>query len=330
MFNTHFKTIKVIEKNAIEYKLKNQKDKDIAVKNPKYEMAISEINRIEKQIKELEGYKTPELLANSTSVYKAKREDALKRISNLDNKIEAKDQELKQAKENLISLKQANIQDVTNSQHLVSTILLSTLIIVEALAMLGAVIKYIHTNNADKEFARHKSVVKDYTDAVGLMREINEDLNRMLLSDMELQNKNNMQMIKVIQANKKATAKQVSKLVGAVGESITDTEIVSPTKKLTHTRDSVQESKDVVRQIGFNVSNKDELVNKLFEGKNKGDKLTSKTQLIDVKSRKQTKIYENTMKELQAVGAVKYRRGGGYYMDIHKEALEDTLRDIFY
>ena len=53
---------------------------------------------------------------------------------------------------------------------------------------------------------------------------------------------------------------------------------------------------------------------------NVGDKISPKTQLVDVKKRSETKMYETAMKELTALGVVDYKRGRGYFlsMDIDK------------
>ncbi len=71
----------------------------------------SQIKNLEKSIEEKKAEKTPQLVANSTSAYKAKREDALRQIEKINNKVE----ELKAKKEakelELTKLTEKNIND---------------------------------------------------------------------------------------------------------------------------------------------------------------------------------------------------------------------------
>jgi len=178
MYSSHLKAIKVIEQKAIEYTLTHQNQNEINVKNPRFSLANQELKELKKELEDKKAEKTDKLIANSTSIYKNKRESALKRIEQIDTKIEEIKKQIRLKNEEIIKYKNENIKDIQTSQEVISNILLATLLLVESLAMLGAVIKFINKDNAQKEIAKHSEIVEEYVSISEQMKQDNEELTK--------------------------------------------------------------------------------------------------------------------------------------------------------
>jgi len=74
LFSSHMKAIKIIEKNSIEYTLAHQSEEQITNLSPRLSTAKKELEALDKKLKLKIAEKTPQLIANSTSIHIKKRE----------------------------------------------------------------------------------------------------------------------------------------------------------------------------------------------------------------------------------------------------------------
>jgi len=213
MYSSHLKAIAVIEKYAVEYTLAHQDAKTATATNPAYEVAVTELADLKKDLKSKRAEKTTELIANSTSVHISKRQDALSRIAQIDNEVNQFKADIKAKNKEIIGYKNDNINNIKDSQKLISTILLTTLILIESLAMLGAVIKFINKDNADKEVAKHSEIVEEYENVHNQMKKTNDELGLMLSKDVESSGNQNIMFLKAIAENKNMMNQQMTQIM---------------------------------------------------------------------------------------------------------------------
>jgi len=325
LYSAHLEAIKVIEEMAIEYTLKNQTEEEIKTVNPAYEIAVKELKTLENKLELKRAEKTNQLIQNSTSIHVKKRNDALNRIEKIDNKVEEIEGEISAKNQEILKHKNDNIKDVEDSQKLISNILLATLILVESLAMLGAVIKFIHTDNAKKEIAKHSEIIEEYVEISEQMKRDNEQLTKnlshvvkgqsesnqrvmkMISEDMQQTATLNMQFIEQIAENKRQIMRQMNDMLQMFSTMQSMGNIQQPTPP--------KMEKSETRQIGFKALNEIEKVEKLWNhGKvEEGQKLVSKTALIDVKNRQENQAMTDFYKRLEEFDIVEFRRGVGYF-----------------
>ncbi|MBD3843205.1 MAG: hypothetical protein IE909_15255 [Campylobacterales bacterium] len=188
--------------------------------------------------------------------------------------------------------------------------------------MLGAVIKFINFDNAKKEIAKHSEIVEEYVAISEQMKQDNEELTKnlsnvvrgqsesnrqvmqMISDDMRESSRLNIQFIQAIAQNKNEMMQQMNEVLQAVNRGTSPT-IQQPT---------AQKEEPI---IGFKLeSNREEkIVKALFKnGEVKaGDKLVSKTQIINIKDRSEDKYYKQIMKKLTDNQVAKFKVGYGYY-----------------
>jgi len=85
-----------------------------------------------------------------------------------------------------------------------------------------------------------------------------------------------------------------------------------------------------LKKISFVANlNQDEIVKALYaNGKvEEGDKIVSKTKIIDVKSRTQDRAYKEVVKKLSDSGVVEFKRGHGYYAKADYETALSVIGD---
>lgn len=332
MYSSHLKAIDVIEEMAINYTLQHQSDKEISTTNPRYEVATKELKSLEESLENKKAEKSPQLIANSTSIHTKKREDALNRIDKIDEKIEEIKEKISEKNREIIGYKDSNIQNIEESQQLISNILLATLLLVESLAMLGAVIKFINTDNAKKEIAKHSEIVEEYVEISEQMKQDNEELTKnlssvvkgqsesnqqvmsMISEDMRESSKLNIQFIQAIAQNKNEMMQQMNEVLQAVNKGTSPT-FQQPTAQRVEHEETAGYEEPVKRQIGFKLESEEEIVKALFKnGEIKaGDKLVSKTQIINIKDRSEDKKYKQTLKKLTDNQVATFKVGHGYY-----------------
>ena len=301
LFSSHMNAIKIIEKNSIDYTLANQSDEELIKLSPKLNTAIKELASLEKKLELKLSEKTPQLLENSTSIHIKKRTSAVNRIEKIDNQISEIEASIKARNSVIEGEKESNIEDVEDSQKIISAVLLTTLILIEALAMLGAVIKFIVTNNADREIAKHSEIIEEYINISEVMKMTNISLTQNMAMIAQQNADNNLRTIEMM-ANMN---NQINgKIYDFMGQIHNQEMSVNSTKKV---------KVDEPRRMGF-VANKEEIVSKLFDGGNlsNGDKLIGKADVVNIKDRSQEKLYREVLQELKNEGIVTYAVGTGY------------------
>ena len=328
MYNAHLKAIDVIEAKAIEYTLANQSTATVTSSNPAYRVALEELQQLKQDLRDKRAEKTDSLIANSTSVHTKKRKDALSRIEKIDNQVEKIKADIKAKNKEIISFQNSNIEKVENSQKLISNILLATLILVESLAMLGAVIKFIHADNASKEIAKHSEIVEEYVEISEQMRQDNEELTKnlsntvkaqsesnqavmnLVTEDLKQGSKQNIEFIKAIAQNKNEMMQQMNDILVMVAQTGAIAQMPQP--------QSTPISAPTTRKIGFQAQSKEQMIQALYKhgNVNGGDKLASKNNVVNIKKRQENQKLTDFYKELVDIGIIENRgmgRNGGYY-----------------
>jgi hypothetical protein len=326
MYSSHLKAIDVIEQMAIEYTLTHQDEKTVTATNPAYAVAVQELSDLKQDLERTRAEKTDSLITNSTSMYKAKREDALSRIDKIDKKVDALNVKIKSKNNEIIGYKDNNIKTIEESQKLISNILLATLLLVESLAMLGAVIKFINKDNADKEVAKHSEIVEEYVQISEQMKQDNEELTKQLSSSVQAQSQSNQAIMQLVTEDLKQSSAQNIEFIHAIAQNKNEimqhmNEVLTmianqPNSSFSSFNQPLpQEPTEPTRKIGFQAQSNMEIVSKLFnEGnvKNKG-KLISKTKIIDVRNRTEDRNYKDVTSQLLEAGAISFKTGHGYY-----------------
>ena len=341
MYSSHLKAIKVIEQKAIEYTLTHQNQNEINVKNPRFSLANQELKELKKELEDKKAEKTDKLIANSTSIYKNKRESALKRIEQIDTKIEEIKKQIRLKNEEIIKYKNENIKDIQTSQEVISNILLATLLLVESLAMLGAVIKFINKDNAQKEIAKHSEIVEEYVSISEQMKQDNEELTKnlsnvvkgqsesnqnvmkMISDDMRQSANLNIQFIQAIAENKRETMQQMNKVLQMINSSTVPTLDIKQVQTVAQYQDEKPK-----RQIGFKAQNKQEMLQALYRNGDitEGEKLAPKSEIVNIKKRQENQRITDFYKELEELGVVEHRRGRGYYAVADYQTAINSIR----
>ena len=311
MYSSHLKAIRVIEKSAIEYTLAHQDEKQLKANNPKYDVAVQELEELKKDLEAKKAELTPQLIANTTSIYKSKRKDAIAQKRAIESEIKEIKANIANKQNEIIGYKNSNIKDIEDSQKLISNILLATLLLVESLAMLGAVIKFINKDNADKEVAKHKEIVEEYESISEQMRKTNDELGLMLSRDIEAVGDTNVAYVKALAENRKQFQAQMNEVLKLFAQ--TQPLNFSMPQPMPQFAQEAQPKK--TRRIGFEGAlSKEDLKEIALSNANSNGKLPSKTSLVNVKDRNQTRIYETAMRELKEEGLIEFKKGKGYYL----------------
>jgi len=328
MYSSHLKAINVIEQMAVEYTLSHQDEKIIKTTNPRYGMAIKELEELKQDLTDKKAEKTDKLIANSTSIHVKKRESALRRIEEIDKRIEEIKAQIRIKNNEIIGYKDDNIKDVEDSQKLISNILLATLLLVESLAMLGAVIKFINADNAKKEIAKHSEIVEEYVEISEQMKQDNEELTknlsnvvkgqsesnqnvmRMISDDMRQSANLNIQFIQAIAQNKRDTMQQMNQVLQMINSSTVPTLGTKDVQAVVH-----HQEEQPKRQIGFQAQSKEQMIQALYRNGDitEGEKLAPKSEVVNIKKRQENQKLTDFYKELEQLGVVEHRRGRGYY-----------------
>ncbi len=328
LYSSHLKAIKVIEKASIEYALAHQDQSTLKATNPKYDLAVTELSDLKQDLKDKKAEKTDDLIKNSTSIHTKKRNDALDRIDKIDTKIEEIKSKIASKQIEIIGYKNSNIKDVEDTQKIISNILLATLILIETLAMLGAVIKFINKDNADKEIAKHKEIVEEYVAISEQMKADNEELTKNLSSTVQAQSQSNQQVMQMMSDDMKQTSAQNVQFLEMMAQNKQQTmqqlnqvlEFVAKGNQIdpyamqtasTPTAEPIQEE----RKIGFQASSKEEMLSILFgNGEiNPSEKLAPKSLVVDITKRQENQRLTDFYKELVNIGVIENRVGKGYY-----------------
>jgi len=301
LFSSHVNAIKIIEKNSIEYTLANQDTKQLESLSPKLKNATENLKNLERKLELKLAEKTPQLLENSTSIHVRKRNSAIARIEKLDNQISEIEKEIQKQNKIIMSERESNIESIEDKQEVISAVLLATLILIEALAMLGAVIKFIVTNNADKEIAKHSEIIEEYINISEVMKMTNISLTQNLAMIAQQNADNNLRTIELMANMNNQINAKIYDLMGQIHN-----------KEMSINSDK-NVKVDEPRRMGF-IANKHQIVSKLFkDGELKaGDKLVGKADVVNIKNRTEEKLYREVLQELKNEGIVTYTVGKGY------------------
>lgn len=313
MYSSHLKAIKVIEKSAVEYTLTHQDENQLKANNPKYDVAVQELEDLKQDLADKKAELTPQLIANTTSIYKSKRKDAIAQKSKIDNEIKEIKANIKTKQNEIIGYKNDNITSIEDSQKLITNILLATLLLIESLAMLGAVIKFINKDNADKEVAKHKEIVEEYESISEQMRKTNDELGLMLSRDIEAVGDTNVAYVKALAENRQMFQAQINEVLKLFSQTQPlNFSMPQPVPQVAQYQEPTEAPQ---RKIGFQLQSEEELIKALWnEGKIKeGKKLTPKSKVINPNNRKQDEHIRALYTTLQEAGAIEFKPSRGYF-----------------
>ena len=326
MYSSHLKAIDVIEKHAIEYTLANQTTESQNITNPKIGMIESNLKRALTDLNQTKAEYSKQLDISANAKFKINKLNAQTALVDLkaDKKIyEAK---IKKYQNELLSLKESNIRNVEDSQALISNILLATLLLTESLAMLGAVIKFINTDNAKKEIAKHSEIVEEYIEISEQMKQDNEELTKNLSNVVKGQSESNQQVMQMISDDMRESAKLNIQFIQAIAQNKNDTMVQmnqvlqmisnSTAQNFNQPIQAVAEQEKVIeRQIGFRANSKEEIVTRLFQGGavEENEKLTTKDKVVGKPSRSRNEAVSEVYKILVDRGAIKRDGNKGYF-----------------
>ena len=144
MFVTHFKTIKVIEREAIKYAITNQSLTMQTALNPELNLIVNKLATSKEKLTATIIERDKQINISVNGKYRVNKDYAKSQVVLLDSRIEAIESKINSYESNIVTFNKANIKKVESEQAVISSILLSMLILIEALAMLGGVIKFIH------------------------------------------------------------------------------------------------------------------------------------------------------------------------------------------
>jgi hypothetical protein len=314
LFYGHINAISVINKSSVEYHLQNQSDDDIAKLDPKMNQATTELSSLNAKLESKKSEKTPQLLENANSIHQNKREDALSRIQQIDNDIAKIEADISSRNGVISSSKTQNISKVQEKQDLVSVILFGTLIIVESLAMLGAVIKFIAFNNADREIAKNSEILEEYINVADVLKKSNIAFQKAIATTAQRNAQNGLDMIERMGTFDKQLNDKISLFMATqapIQQVIYQTQPQVQTKQTT----PIYTSQTSPRRIGFNTIDKDEIIKALYDNGNikEGEKLISKTHIINPQNRTEDKNYKMVVNDLVDSGYIEFKKGYGYY-----------------
>ncbi len=328
MFSSHYKAVIVIEESAVKYALEHQTQESKTATNPRYEVANNALKGLEQDLKNKELEKTPQLIENSNSIHAQKRADAMNRIDKIDAKIERLKSEIEAKNNEIIQYEDENKQETEDSQKIISSILLATLFLVESLAMLGAVIKFIYKDNAQKEIAKHSEIVEEYVNISEQMKRDNESLVKnlgqaiktqsqsnqnimgLVVGDLQQSSHQNIQFIQAVATLKNQMVAQMNEIVIQVAQSnqIAPTAIsTQPMIKAHH-----EEHEEPTRKIGFNTTK--DLKSIIMSSADENGKVIAKARLINLNDRSQCKAYSEAITELKTEKKIEYHNGHGYFL----------------
>ena len=338
MYISHLKAIDIIEAKAVAHTLANQSTATVTSSNPAYRVALEELEQLKQDLQAKRAEKTDDLMANSTSIHTRKRNDALSRIERIDNQVNQLKADIRAKNKEIIGFQNSNIADVKSSQKKISWILLTTLILIESLAMLGAVIKFIHSDNASKEIAKHSEIIDGYINIDEQMRLNNEELTKnlsktvkaqsdsnqavmnLVTEDLKQGSRQNIEFIKAIAQNKNEMMQHMNDVLMTVATTGAVAPMVAPTPPTITPTEPIAIPTPQKRKIGFDTQSvsKEKMIQALYKdgGVSSGEKLASKNNVVNTKKRQENQKLTDFYKELVEDGIVENRglgRNGGYY-----------------
>jgi len=308
LFSSHMNAIKIIERNSISYTLSHQDDSEIISNSPEMKQALESVESLKEDLKLKRAEKTTKLIENSTSIHIKKREDALSRIKKIDDDVNLLKSEILESQNIITKSRKDNISNVEETQKIVSAVLFATLILIESLAMLGAVIKFIVTNNADKEIAKHSEIIEEYISISEVMKMTNISLTQSMATVAQQNADNNMRSIEMMAQMNQQINDKIYGYMNQFNKPSSSSEPKQP------------------RKVGF-LTDKSQIVARVFDGGNipAGSKLIGKSSVINTKNRSEEKLYRDVMNELKESNLVTYTVGTGYTANSNYETALNSL-----
>jgi len=315
---------------------------------PRVKLLKSQINTLEEDIASKKAEKTKELVANSTSAYKSKREDALDQIAKIDKRVE----ELKTKKEakelELTKLTEKNINDTKediekNSSGLIWSFF--TLLVIFELGgtllsvlykkaiLLGVDESVAVTEEVKSRLYTKKASLEERTNTLNAFRvadEIKSNHNSVKLIEFESKVKEDeivllerARMAELAVANRELELKakmaeleelKHSKVIEAIDKKIAQIQAIEAPLIITeHTKEYVTKPQ---RKMGFVANMREgDIVRALYAGGEvkEGDKLTPKSRVINPNSRREDEKIRAVYNKLLEDNIVEYRPSQGYF-----------------
>jgi len=219
MYSSHLQAIKVIEEMAVKYTLNHQTTSSVSKSNPEIAMTADNLAEAKKDLKDTKAEYKKQLDISANAKYAVNKVNAQKQLPILRADEKEYQAKVTEYQTKLLALQHKNIDDVTDSQKIISRILLSTLILIESLAMLGAVIKFIHSDNAKAEIAKHSEIVEEYVEISEQMKSDNEELTKNLSNNVKAQSETNQTIMKVLSDDMRETSKLNLGFIESIAEN---------------------------------------------------------------------------------------------------------------
>jgi hypothetical protein len=219
MYSSHLQAIKVIEEMAVKYTLNHQTTSSVSKSNPEIAMTADNLAEAKKDLKDTKAEYKKQLDISANAKYAINKINAQKQLPILRADEKEYQAKVTEYQTKLLALQHKNIDDVTDSQKIISRILLSTLILIESLAMLGAVIKFIHSDNAKAEIAKHSEIVEEYVEISEQMKSDNEELTKNLSNNVKAQSETNQTIMKVLSDDMRETSKLNLGFIESIAEN---------------------------------------------------------------------------------------------------------------
>jgi len=219
MYSSHLQAIKVIEEMAVKYTLDHQTTSSVSKSNPEIAMTADNLAEAKKDLKDTKAEYKKQLDISANAKYAVNKVNAQKQLPILRADEKEYQAKVTEYQTKLLALQHKNIDDVTDSQKIISRILLSTLILIESLAMLGAVIKFIHSDNAKAEIAKHSEIVEEYVEISEQMKSDNEELTKNLSNNVKAQSETNQTIMKVLSDDMRETSKLNLGFIESIAEN---------------------------------------------------------------------------------------------------------------
>jgi len=318
---------------------------------PRVALLKSQISDLEKDIADKRAEKNTDsyakLLVNATSVHKNKRDSATASIKDIEDAL-TRYKESKKSKElELATLTESNVkqekENIKNDSEGMIWTFFAMLVIFE---LGGTLLSVLHkktilggvdetiavTDEVKSRMYTKKASLEERSNTLNAFRvadEIRANSNSIKLIELESKVKEDeillleqARMAELGVANKELELKvklseldtlKHEKVIQAIEHKIQQINTIN-----VPTYDNQIQALPTEKKMGFNVAQsdnitKESLISVALAGVDENGKIPSKSSLIDIKSRKQTTIYESAMKDLVNSGQIELKVGRGYF-----------------
>jgi len=311
------------------------------ITSPKITAIQSQIQATTKAIEANEAMKSDKLIANTTSKYKAKREDALKRLEAIENK----DEILTNRKSKLINQLAQLQEQEANKRGLEAKegnrgLVWSFFMLLVIFEIGGTLLSILHAktvlNSVDETIAMSEEVKRKLFTKKAEIQHTNETIkafdvvnnikaNNNSIRTLEIESKIKEDELYLLEARRLADTEvnnsklelenkireleihQNKKMMLAINKRLDNINTIDTV--ITNESQTVAPATATSRKIGFNVNDNYEIVTRMFQGGlvSAGDKLTPRAKVITANNRSEnervTKIY-NTLADNRIIERV--------------------------